>query len=91
MRFVIELVTEHDYLVRVDADGDTVQAEFYLDPDLLQRLGVPDADERQVVEQTAMFLAERQPVIDFPSMVDLADVLAAYVDYPQRLRELLAR
>lgn len=86
---MVEPIAEHDYLVRTEADGDTVQAEFYLDPDMLDRLGVPDADEYRVIEQTAVFLAEHQPVIDFPSMVDLADVLAAYDDYPQRLRELL--
>lgn len=90
MRFVVEPIAEHDYLVQVEADGDDVRSEFYLDADLLDRLDVPGADERQVVERTVVFLAEHQPVADFPPMVDLADVLAAYDDYPRRLSELLA-
>lgn len=81
---------EHEYLVRADSDGESIESRFRVDPGVLEQLGLEGADERQVVRQTAVFLAGHQPVIDFPPMLDLADVLASYDDYPEQLRLLLA-
>ncbi|WP_354637274.1 hypothetical protein [Kitasatospora camelliae] len=42
------------------------------------------------MEETAEFLAERQPVVDLPPMVDLDDVVACYDDYLERLEQRTA-
>jgi hypothetical protein len=41
------------------------------------------------VEETAHFLAEHQPVIDFPPMINLEDIAAAYEDFAQQLQKPL--
>ena len=56
---------------------------------MLEDLGLTGADEEQVARYTATFLAERQPVIDVPAMVDLDAVVASYGDYADHLRQAL--
>ena len=88
--FEVESLFEHEYLVRAVSEGESIESRFRVDPDVLEQLGLVGADERQVVKQSAVFLATHQPVIDFPPMLDLADIIASYDDYPERLRLQLA-
>lgn len=41
---------------------------------LQRRSALEDAEEDELVRQTAVYLAERQPVEDFPPMLDLLEV-----------------
>ena len=87
--FKIELVNDNEYSVRSEAEGQPVESLFRTDPDFLEGIGLAGADGKRVVEETARFLAEHQPVIDFPPLIDLEDIAAAYDDYPQQLRNRL--
>ena len=86
----VELVIDHEYRVRIGNGGDTVESEFVVDPDVLTELGLDPGDERRIVEHTAQFLADHQPVTDFPALVYLDEVAAAYHDYPDDLRRRLS-
>lgn len=86
----VELVIDHEYHVRIDDHGDTAESQFVVDPDVLAELGFNPGDEQRVVEHTARFLADHQLVIDFPALVYLDEVVAAYRDYPDDLRRRLA-
>jgi transketolase len=81
----VEPVIGHEYRVRIDEGGDRVESEFVVDPGVLAELGFDPGDEQAVVEHTARFLADHQPVIDFPALVYLDEVAAAYGDYPVEL------
>jgi hypothetical protein len=87
--FKIDPVNDNEYAVRSESEGQSVESLFRIDPDYLERLGLAEAGGIRIVEETARFLAERQPVIDFPPMIDLEDIAAAYEDYPQQLRNRL--
>ena len=87
--FKIDLVSDNEYTVRAEAEGQTVESLFRTDPDYLERIGLAEADRKRVVEETARFLAEHQPVIDFPPMIDLEDIAAAYEDFAQQLQKRL--
>ena len=63
-----------------------MESLFRTDADYLESIGLAEADRTRVVEETARFLAEHQPVIDFPPVIDLEDIAATYDDYPQQLR-----
>jgi hypothetical protein len=89
--FKVELVNDNEYAVRSEAEGQSVESLFRTDPDYLESIGLAEADGQQVVEETARFLAEHQPVIDFPPVIDLEDIAAAYDDYPQQLRQRLGK
>jgi hypothetical protein len=65
--FKIELVNDNEYTVQAEAEGQKVESLFRTDPDYLARIGLGEADGKRVVEETARFLSEHQPVIDFPS------------------------
>ncbi|WP_245925853.1 transketolase [Nocardia nova] len=82
----VEPVIDHEYRVRIDEGGDRVESEFVVDPGVLAELGFEPGDEQRIVEHTARFLADHQPVIDFPALVYLDEVAAAYGDYPVELR-----
>ncbi|MDH6282064.1 hypothetical protein [Prescottella agglutinans] len=82
----IEAVLDHEYRVHIEDRGDSVDSEIIVHPDVLADLGFTPADEQLVVHHTAEFLAEHQPVIDFPALVYLDEVAAAYRDYPEQLR-----
>lgn len=86
VQFEVELVFEHEYLVRAQVEGELIESRIRVEPDVLEQLGLQGTDERQVVRETAVFLAGHQPVIDFPPMLDLTDVIASYDDFPEQLR-----
>lgn len=88
--FDITRVNDNEYRVRTEAEGQSVESLFRMNPDLQGRLGAPEADELAVVEATARFLSRHQSVIDFPPMIDLEDVLATYDDAPEQIQRLLA-
>ncbi|WP_104182281.1 hypothetical protein [Arthrobacter sp. B0490] len=88
--FNIDQVNDHDYRMRTDIDGQTFESLFRLRPDLVEKLGLSDVDEKTVVEATAEFLSQHQTVREFPPLIDLEDILATYDQYPQQLRDLLA-
>lgn len=85
----VEFIIDHEYCVRIGDDSDTVESEFVVDPHVLTELGLDPSDEQRVVEHTAWFLADHQPAIDFPTLVYLDEVAAAYRDYPEELRRRL--
>ncbi len=90
-RITIEPVIEHEYRVLIDDEhGDTAESEIIVAPDVLIDLGFNPADERRVVQHTAAFLVEHQPIIDFPALVYLDEVAAAYDDYPEQIRHRLS-
>lgn len=87
----VELVIDHEYRVRIAEGSDRAESEFVMDPDVLAELGFDPGDEQRIVEHTARFLADHQPVIDFPALVYLDEVAAAYHDFPDDLRRRLRR
>ncbi|WP_433567187.1 hypothetical protein ACQP1O_19555 [Nocardia sp. CA-151230] len=85
----VEHVIDHEYRVRIDSGDETVISAFIVDPQVLTELGFAPGNEDRIVEHTAAFLAEHQPVIDFPQLVYLDEVAAAYDDYPGNLHHAL--
>ncbi|MBV7701587.1 hypothetical protein NOVA_02280 [Nocardia nova] len=85
----IEPVIDHEYRVCIGDGADTVEAEFIVAPDVLVELGFEPGDEQRIVEHTAQFLADHQPVLDFPALVYLDEVAAAYPDYRDELHRRL--
>jgi hypothetical protein len=77
---------EHEYVVRARAEGQVIESRIRAEPDVLEQLGLQGTDEEQVDRETAVFLAGHQSVIDLPPMLDLADVIASYDDFPEQLR-----
>lgn len=76
----VEAQGDHESLVRLEGDGETVGSWFRISPESLAEVA-DDADEESVVRRTAQFLARRQGVPDFPRVVELEDVIASYDDY----------
>jgi hypothetical protein len=77
----IDTHADHEYVVRLRDGEEVCDAWFTVDPSVLEQLGVEGQDEEAIVRRTTEFLVERQDVADFPDLVDLADVVAAYDDY----------
>ena len=77
----IDAQGEHQYVVRLQEGEDVAETWFNITPGVLDRFVVRDRDEEAVVRRTAEFLVERQSVADFPSIVELEDVIASYGDY----------
>lgn len=85
----VEHVIDHEYRVHLDIGGETAESAFVVDPRVLAELGFTPGDEHRIVEHTAVFLAQHQPVIDFPPLVYLDEVAAAYGDYSEHLHHAL--
>ncbi|MGV9662050.1 hypothetical protein [Nocardia niigatensis] len=88
-RITVEPVVDHEYRVQVDDGADSAESEFIVAPDVVAELGFAAADEGRIVELTAAFLADHQPIIDFPQLVYLDEVAAAFDDYQPELRRRL--
>jgi len=78
--FDVEAQGDHEYLVRLHGRSDAVESWFRLTPEVLDQLG-SGLDEEDAVRRTVHFLLRHQDVEDFPSVVELEDVIASYPDY----------
>lgn len=87
--FDVELVNQDEYVVRWASEGQTGESLFRINPEFLAEAGLDSFDGQLVVEETSSFLADHQPVIDFPQTVDLEEIAAAYGDYTQQLKSRL--
>ena len=81
----IERQAEHQYVVQLRDDDEVTESWFTITPAILDRLRRGGEDEEHFVRRTAEFLVRRQGVADFPSIVDLEDVIATYDDYVEYL------
>ncbi|WP_426004763.1 hypothetical protein ACPFL9_19930 [Paenarthrobacter sp. NyZ202] len=89
--FDIELVNQDEYVVRWASEGQTGESVFRVTSDFLGESGLEGHDGQRIVEETSHYLAERQPVIDFPQTVDLEEIAAAYPDFVQALKTALEK
>jgi hypothetical protein len=72
---------EHDYVVRLESEGEVVDSWVHVAPEALADLGVPAEREEAVVTRTIEFLLHHQGVPDFPRIVELEDVVAGYDNF----------
>jgi hypothetical protein len=82
----LEALGDHDYLVRLAQDEDTVIVRVHADPAVVAQIG---EDEQRVVEATAVYLIARQSADDLPEQIDLDAVAAAYDCYVEDLQHQL--
>jgi hypothetical protein len=76
----IEPQGEHQFVVRLSRREEAVESWFNLSPSVLDDLGVREEDEEELVRRTVAFLLQHQDVADFPTIVELEDVIATYDD-----------
>ena len=76
---------EHEYVVRLESDGEVVDSWVHVAPEALADLGVPADREEAVVSRTVEFLLHHQEVPDFPRIVELEDVMASYADFARSI------
>lgn len=74
----VEALGDREYLVRVEDGPVEVSTRVRVTDGVLERPGLPEAEEGRIVRETVAFLVERQPVIDIPPMIDLDDLADAY-------------
>ena len=77
----IEPQGEHQYVVRLGNGADVVESWVRVTPEILDQLGATEEDEERLVHRTVAFLLRYQDAADFPAVVELEDVLAAYDGY----------
>lgn len=83
---VIEALGYHDYLVRLGQDEERVTIRVRATPEVVARIAGPEADEARVIAATMAYLTVRQRPDDLPPQLDLDDVIAAYDDYLDDVR-----
>ena len=83
--FEIEPQGESEFVVRLRGDGVETQSWFRLSPGLREELGL-DVDDEELVRRTVRFLLGHQDAADFPDIVEVEDVAAAYPDYLDAVR-----
>lgn len=77
----IEEQGDHEYVVRLQDQGETVEVLFRLSAAGLDRLGVSEDEEQDLVARSLDFLKRHQDVADLPDLVELEDLFAGYDDY----------
>ena len=83
--FEIEPQGESEFVVRLRGDGVETQSWFRLSPGLREELDL-DVDDEELVRRTVRFLLGHQDAADFPDIVEVEDVAAAYPDYLDAVR-----
>ena len=77
----VEPQGEHEYVVRLHSGGNVVESWVRVTPEIRDQLGATEAGEERLVHRTVTFLLRYQDAADFPAVVELEDVLAAYGGY----------
>jgi hypothetical protein len=77
--YEIESQGDHQFVVRLEDQGETVETWFRLTPEALDKLETDD--EEDVVRRTVTFLSRHQDIADFPDIVEIEDVISSYDDY----------
>jgi hypothetical protein len=77
--YEIESQGDHQFVVRLEDQGETVETWFRLTPEALDELEADD--EEDVVRRTVTFLSRHQDIADFPDIVEIEDVISSYDDY----------
>ena len=83
--FQIEAQGESEYVVRLRGNGEEIESWFRLSPGLREELGL-EVDDEELVRRTVRFLLGHQDAADFPDIVEIEDVVAAYPDYLDTVR-----
>ncbi|HEX2075109.1 MAG TPA: hypothetical protein VHF92_15100 [Geodermatophilus sp.] len=83
--FTVEFQGDHEYVVRLNGDGEIVESWVRITPELLEQLGARIEDEEQLVRRTVEFLVRHQDVADLPEIIELEDVMASYDDFAQAI------
>jgi hypothetical protein len=81
----IEPQGDHQYVVRLGAGPDVVESWVRVTPEILDHLGATEEGEERLVDRTVAFLLRYQDAADFPAVVELEDVLAAYGGYAEAM------
>ncbi|BAJ26037.1 MULTISPECIES: hypothetical protein [Kitasatospora] len=76
----VEPLGDREYLVEVEDGSVGAATRIRVTDGVLEHPGLAGGDEGRIVRETVAFLAERQPVIDIPPMIDLDDLADAYGD-----------
>lgn len=69
------------YLINARDDAGVVESLFRADGAFLEENGISSSRGEDVARFMAAFLAERQPVADFPTLIDCEDIAAAYPNF----------
>ncbi|BBX35670.1 hypothetical protein MMAG44476_11479 [Mycolicibacterium mageritense DSM 44476 = CIP 104973] len=85
----IEALGDHEYLVHISMDDDIVTVRVRATPQVVADIAGDGADDTAVVLATIAYLTARQRADDLPQELDLDDVIAAYDDYVDKLRDTL--
>ncbi len=83
--FEIEPQGESEFLVRLRGDDAERESWFRLSPGMQDELGL-ELDDEELVRRTVRFLLGHQDAADFPDIVEVEDVAAAYPDYLDAVR-----
>lgn len=84
-------VTERDHVFLVKVREGKAETEHTVDvPDgYLSQLGLPDADKRELVEQSFRFLLEREPKESIMRTFELSVIQRYFPEYPQEIKRRL--
>ena len=83
--FRIEPQGKPEFLVRLHGGDGETESWFWLSPGLRDELGL-ELDDEELVRRTVRFLLGHQDAADFPDIVEVEDVAAAYPDYLDAVR-----
>lgn len=80
----------HEYAVTVTEGNDTTHHRVLVEEDLLDDLGIIDADELQIVHESVAFLLEHETGDGLGDTISLDQVSDEYEDYIPELQTRLA-
>lgn len=85
----IEPLDDSRYLVRIQDDDGPVTLLVRASPDAIARLAPDNVADIRVIEAAIEYLVARQRADDLPPQLDIEDIIAAYGDFEDELRQRL--
>jgi hypothetical protein len=86
----IRALADHEYAVDVTEGTTRTRHRVIVPPELLEDLGLIDADEQAVVRESIEFLLDREPATSIYEEFPLDTVASRFPDFADELRLRLA-
>jgi hypothetical protein len=89
MEIIVEKLTDDEYLVRVQQNGEMTEHDVTVTEDDWQKLTDKMCSKELLIEKSFEFLLEREPKESILSKFDIMIIVKYFPEYPDKIKKMI--